>query len=432
MAKKKRSKKKKPSSAEKRVQPVSNRKSSWGYPVFILAAVIAGLAVEISVTYPQSRFPFLYQNVFVTGGIILSLVAVLTGHLSYSRVNSLRVYMAGYLTGMICLCFFLLSENSFIDFPRPAPPGYFPVICILALINFFLIPLLPGSVKYRFARSSTLAVLAIEVVVLLTLRFAPGARGWTSVLTFSGKEDSGFWFGPLLFLGSTVLSFLRLRDEFSLGGLIAGCSLIFALIWTFGIDAGREISSQIALFSTAPLFLVAGTLVHWFSRIENRVSYDPLLQIYNRDYCTRIITEQANMKTTPPFSVAMVDIDHFKNVNDTYGHQAGDAVLHTVAQTLLKGLSPQGVVCRYGGEELAIFFPQKTTEEVVPLMEQARMDIEKTKTASGKKKISVTISCGVSHREAVSQSVMEVIHAADKALYKAKNEGRNQVKSAKV
>ena len=99
------------------------------------------------------------------------------------------------------------------------------------------------------------------------------------------------------------------------------------------------------------------------------------------------------MNVTPPFAVAMVDIDHFKNVNDTYGHQAGDAVLHSVAQTLLRTLSPQGTVCRYGGEELAVFFPQKKTSEVVPLMERAREEIEKSKTESGKKRISVTISC---------------------------------------
>jgi diguanylate cyclase (GGDEF)-like protein len=128
----------------------------------------------------------------------------------------------------------------------------------------------------------------------------------------------------------------------------------------------------------------------------------------------------------------MVDIDHFKNVNDTYGHQAGDQVLYTVAQTICREVVPDGVVCRYGGEELIIFFPRKTARQVVPLVEKMRTTIEKAKTKTARKALSVTVSCGISCREDPGQSIMDVIHAADKALYKAKEGGRNQVKTAKT
>ena len=186
------------------------------------------------------------------------------------------------------------------------------------------------------------------------------------------------------------------------------------------------------LFSVIPFYLSCSTGAHGSSRMEHRISFDPLLKIYNRDYCSRIITEQANMNVSPPFAVAMVDIDHFKQVNDTYGHLAGDAVLHAVAQAVQHGAGQQGIACRYGGEELALFFPQKTTKEITPIVEKIRTDIEKTKTRSGNKKISVTISAGISHRESFSQSIVDVIKASDKALYAAKNGGRNQVKTHKT
>ena len=172
-------------------------------------------------------------------------------------------------------------------------------------------------------------------------------------------------------------------------------------------------------------------MIHWFSRMDHRVSYDPLLQIYNREYCSKIISEQSALNSAPPFTVVMVDIDHFKNVNDTYGHQAGDEVLYTIAQTVSKGVGPQGIACRYGGEELAVFFPQQTSKTVVKIMEKVRLDIEKVVTKSGNKKISVTISCGVAQRDDNQQSVEVILQAADKALYRAKKGGRNQVKSGK-
>jgi len=173
-------------------------------------------------------------------------------------------------------------------------------------------------------------------------------------------------------------------------------------------------------------------VIHGFLRMEHRIAYDPLLKIYNRDYCSRIITEQANVNVRPPFGVAMIDIDHFKQVNDSFGHQAGDAVLHDVSQAVQRGVGPDGIACRYGGEELAIFFPQKTAPAVITIAEEMRKDIEKTKTSFGRKTIQVTISVGVSCREQYSQSIVEVIKAADKALYTAKEEGRNRVRSQKT
>ena len=119
------------------------------------------------------------------------------------------------------------------------------------------------------------------------------------------------------------------------------------------------------LFWSAQLFLILSIGIHWFFKVEHRLMYDPLLKIYNRDFCSKIISEQSKISGGVPRSVAMVDIDHFKQVNDTYGHQVGDQVLYTVAQGVAGSVSNHGVVCRYGGEELVVFFPKKTSKEVV-------------------------------------------------------------------
>jgi diguanylate cyclase (GGDEF)-like protein len=146
----------------------------------------------------------------------------------------------------------------------------------------------------------------------------------------------------------------------------------------------------------------------------------------------QILNERSKLNCTPPFAIAMVDIDHFKKVNDTYGHQTGDVVLHAVAQAVKHAVLPDGVLCRYGGEELVVFFSQQTAVEIRSIMEETREAVERTRIKSGKNTLSITISAGISHRASMTQSLSDVVAAADRALYKAKEGGRNQVKVAKT
>jgi diguanylate cyclase (GGDEF)-like protein len=235
---------------------------------------------------------------------------------------------------------------------------------------------------------------------------------------------------PLLVL---ILSFLTMKREFKLGGVVTGCSYFYAvgfLVLMGRIPLPLIISS---LLTGALVYFILGIMAHWFSRMEHRVSYDPLLQIYNRNFCSRIIEEQTRLNTLPPFGVAMVDIDHFKQVNDTWGHQTGDRVLIAVAQAIQREVVPGGVLCRYGGEELAVFFPGMSSSDILPIMEEARTSVESLNVQNGQRRsISVTISCGISHRSSVSQRVVDVIKGADRALYRAKESGRNRVVSGRA
>jgi diguanylate cyclase (GGDEF)-like protein len=268
-------------------------------------------------------------------------------------------------------------------------------------------------------------------MLMLLVRFVPKCAPALSTLAITSMSGYLYWLGIPWFAAVMALSIRQVRDECYLGGILAGCALIYAVGWHGQMAGARGAGFESLVFAIAPLYLEFGILIHWFVRMEQRIAYDPLLHIYNRDYCSRIISEQSSLNVNPPCAVAMVDIDFFKKVNDTYGHQAGDHVLYTIAQSISREIMPHGVLCRYGGEELIIFFPQKTAKQVSPLMEKVRATIEKLKIHTQKKKISVTVSIGVSCRDEQDHAIIDAIKAADKALYRAKKGGRNQVRIGK-
>lgn len=409
---------------------MSQNKNRWGLSLFICSIPFAVAALYQAI-YLQESSSLKYLKIIPVAGLIFSVLAFFAGHFSYPRIHNLKVYILGYVTVISGAGYFVFYKQV-VNLPLlPAGHEFLNAITVLTFVNLMVIPFFPSFVKFKTVRSTTLTIAVAEIILVILFRFSPQSKNLLKAIEFTSYSDIAFWAGIVWFVVVSALSSIKMKDEFYLGGIICGCALLYAVCWSCGIFKNGE-SSQLFLLAIAPLYMSTGILVHWFSRMDHRIAYDPLLQIYNRDYCSKIISEQANMNMSPPFTVAMVDIDHFKKVNDTYGHQAGDAVLYNVAQAVCKGVIPQGICCRYGGEELAVFFPQMTTKEVVPILERVRQDIEKIKTNSGQKKISVTISCGISHRDASNQSIMEVIGAADKALYKAKEGGRNQVRSGKI
>jgi diguanylate cyclase (GGDEF)-like protein len=126
----------------------------------------------------------------------------------------------------------------------------------------------------------------------------------------------------------------------------------------------------------------------------------------------------------------MLDIDHFKNVNDHYGHQAGDEVLITVADLIQLNVRPVDVVCRYGGEELAVILPETDEEGARTVAERIRGTVEDSVTTTPQgDTVHVTVSIGLAVFPRDGDTAASLIHAADQALYAAKQEGRNLVRS---
>jgi len=407
-------------------------KTRWGLFLFWCSLLFAGGLVCVSIRYPFAGNIHFYTRLVPAFGLAFSGISFFIGHVSYPRVHNLKVYLIGYLTGLSGVGYFFLYQPAFFMPLPPAPAGFATSLYALVCADLIITLLVPSFVKYRTARHVVMAVISAQCVVLLVFRFSPASLFWTRHVHCVQWLDPACLVAILLFLIILLLCVWRLKNEFYLGGIIAGTALFSLAAWISPVFLLHFNTAQSLLFASTPLFLEAGILAHWFARMEHRIAYDPLLHIYNRDYCSKIISEQSSLNLAAPLAVAMVDIDHFKNVNDTHGHQAGDHVLYTVAQTICREVLPAGVVCRYGGEELVVFFPQKTIAQATPIVENMRQVIEKTKTKTGKKSLAVTVSCGVSCKEAADQSIIDVIQAADKALYKAKEGGRNQVKTGRT
>ena len=126
------------------------------------------------------------------------------------------------------------------------------------------------------------------------------------------------------------------------------------------------------------------------------------------------------------FSVVMFDLDHFKAVNDNYGHEAGDAVLSAFAKILKKEARSVDVVGRFGGEEFLALLSETDTKGGVVFAQKVRKHVEKAKFMYKGQRINVTVSCGVSERSK-HISLQATVNSADEYLYKAKKDGRNQV-----
>lgn len=156
-------------------------------------------------------------------------------------------------------------------------------------------------------------------------------------------------------------------------------------------------------------------------------SVDPLTNLYNRRYFTNTSEQilEIAKRNKAELSLIMLDIDHFKNINDTYGHQSGDEVISFIASVLIELTRKSDIACRFGGEEFIVLFPHTSLDGAYAIAEKIRMKIEKTAIQTqAKESLLITVSIGVSTFS--SESDMEsLIHKADKAMYEAKERGRN-------
>ncbi len=126
------------------------------------------------------------------------------------------------------------------------------------------------------------------------------------------------------------------------------------------------------------------------------------------------------------YTLCFIDIDHFKMVNDTYGHEAGDVILSTVGKILRKYVRQVDFVGRYGGEEFLVILPSTDLAHAIHFADKIRSIVEQFKFLYKNERINVTVSCGVSQRSQ-HKSKDETLSSADSFLYKAKEAGRNQV-----
>ncbi|SIS66153.1 diguanylate cyclase [Salimicrobium flavidum] len=164
-------------------------------------------------------------------------------------------------------------------------------------------------------------------------------------------------------------------------------------------------------------------------QILKRTLQDELTGAFNRRFMEKELLEQIerfNKEEDYFFSLAMVDLDHFKSVNDTYGHHMGDQVLETLVNVFEKQKDPEDSISRYGGEEFTIIFPHTDGKDAIKKLQKWRETFSHISFTSGNAEFHVTFSSGVKETSRNPRHGKEVLEQADKALYHAKHSGRNQ------
>lgn len=168
--------------------------------------------------------------------------------------------------------------------------------------------------------------------------------------------------------------------------------------------------------------------------LSDRARVDGLTGLWNRALFDHRLNEELARceRHRRPLSLAMIDVDHFKSVNDTFGHPAGDAVLAGLGKLLLREARQSDVACRYGGEEFALIMPDTTPEDACVLCERVRLALSALNWPRHPDR-RITASFGVSGvRTALASNRDLLIEEADKALYRAKHGGRNRIVSTEL
>jgi diguanylate cyclase (GGDEF)-like protein len=264
--------------------------------------------------------------------------------------------------------------------------------------------------------------------------------------TYTGSIDSG-WLLAYLLLGLAALhpSMRRLDERSPVAAPDATWSRLAALsvaslaapfVLAVQYARGAELHVPVVVATSSLLFLLVLARMALLVAVQRREAItDALTGLHTRRFfeeSLRMETERARRHGTS-FGVLLLDIDHFKKVNDTYGHPGGDRVLCEVARRLRAASRAGDVVARYGGEEFGLLLPGALAGDMPAIAENVRLAIAGSPiSVDGKTQLAVTVSGGTAALPANGATGEEVVLVADRALYHAKENGRNRITSVQV
>ncbi len=218
----------------------------------------------------------------------------------------------------------------------------------------------------------------------------------------------------LLDISAQVRERTHLVNESVWVGGVAGVTLLGFFYWLLGVVGQRLDQDKL--------------------RLNELASRDGLTGLYNHRMYYRRLDEEfiRRHRTGQPISVLLLDIDRFKQVNDLYGHLTGDVVLKTLGDLVMHSCRQMDVACRYGGEEITVILPETDAEGAMLIAERLRKEVETRHfEMGGSKEGHITVSIGVATSSESLTSSKDLTESADRALYRAKEGGRNRVESAK-
>jgi two-component system cell cycle response regulator len=216
---------------------------------------------------------------------------------------------------------------------------------------------------------------------------------------------------------------VRIRDLGSTNGTFVNDDLV---------EGERELlnGDLVKIGRTIFKFIAGGNIeAAYHEEIYRMKTMDGLTQVQNRRYFDEQLDREfsRSRRYERVLSLVMMDIDHFKRINDSQGHLAGDAVLKQLASTVKVKIRHEDVFARYGGEEFGIILPEIDLKGARQFAEKVRRLVEQQQFTFEKHKIPVTVSLGVAVLKAEHRASGDLVHAADEKLYEAKTSGRNRV-----
>jgi diguanylate cyclase (GGDEF)-like protein len=290
------------------------------------------------------------------------------------------------------------------------------LVTLMAVIDMLR---LNGLVSGRFRMASVSLMVAIQCAVSARLLWGAARRAER---------------GPAVFC-SSLLSFFALYNVVRAG--VAAAGLLAYPSWSAVFITGGY-----ALYIAVALGVAFGFF--WMStaqlsvQLEHIAGIDPLTRLFNRRTFLKACEKELDysVRRLRPFSILMIDLDHFKRINDRYGHAVGDAALVAAVTSMQDSIRGSDILARWGGEEFAALLPNASADSAHVVAERIRANVERaeimlsTGGPEGKAAVRMTVSIGLATCDE-PESIQSVMARADHNLYLAKNAGRNRVLSAK-
>ena len=421
---------------------------------FLISAIVIIALFELSFGLASGSIISFMKNDIVRPGynillIVLSLFIFLVAMVSYPKIYKFKILLSAYALLSFFICFLIVSNapaNSIaigdfkLDFWRDGSRFTLKFLVTVLGLNLLATVFAQSTMNYNRGKNIALLVFFMNIfITFLVFIFIEGNyfidRTNKSVfLKFAGNfvdmfNNYALPVNFIMYMSMAVLSVFNIEEEHNYGSIIMALAslnfyLLLPLIYT---PQGLGYYKFKLMLPIMAIIIIVGIFVHWMSCLHHKAHYDPLLKIYNRQHMDSIISGVADVKLGNSFSVLMCDIDHFKAVNDTYGHAAGDEVLFRIAQIIRDSSLPEGVVCRYGGEEIIVFLRDKTDDEAFSKAEKIRKAVKKESVKYKNKTIKVTMSIGLASTDKGLECFKKMIKTADDNVYKAKKRGRDRV-----
>lgn len=320
---------------------------------------------------------------------------------------------------------------------RDAGPGAW---CALALLFLAY----PHAVYWRAARAphplrAEMHNLLVDGALLMAWAVSWGLPLWPSYMLFVG-----LCLNLMIFLGQRGL--LQVVGTMSAGGLAA------ALLLGFDFQPGTTPLTTALCMAALTLYLLVfardgygrgvalvesrrrmreqlDEITRLQARLREQTRQDPLTGLANRRHLDEALPQALVdcHRLARPLTVVMIDIDHFKRINDAHGHLAGDAMIRELARRLSRLVEGHGLACRYGGEEFLLLLPGRGIEPALRLAQDFGREVAALDMNFDGQRLQATVSCGISEYPTHASEPRGLVRAADQALYAAKLQGRNRV-----